>query len=61
MIRKVFKGFELNEKDNLWTSAGKGFAEGTLTMLAVNLTIAGAIYMIGKTRQGEVEIKKQGE
>lgn len=59
MMKKVFKGLEINEKDNAMTSIAKGGTEGALDGLIVTLAIAGVFYMIGKAQQKEVEIQTE--
>lgn len=59
MMKKVFKGLEINEKDNAMTAIAKGGTEGALDGLIVTLAIAGVFYMIGKTQQKEVEIQTE--
>lgn len=61
MIKKVFKGLELNETDNNWTAAGKGMAEGALNGLIFTLTISCALYLIGNSQKSKEEIEKLGE
>ena len=61
MIKKVFKGLEVNEKDNLFTALSKGIVEGVVTGAVGSLTIAGTLYLIGNVQKGKVEIQKLGE
>ncbi len=51
MMKKVFKGLEVNQKDNLATALSKGMVEGAIDGLVGSLVIAGVIYTIGKSKQ----------
>lgn len=59
MMKKVFKGLEINEKDNLWTAVAKGGTEGALNSFVGSILICGVIYGIGKYKQSKEVI--QGE
>lgn len=55
-MKNLFKGLELNEKDNLATAFGKGMVEGTLKSALTMTLIGGAVYLVGKACQTMDEI-----
>lgn len=50
MIKKVLKGLEINVNDNMPVAVSKGMVEGTINGTIVFLTIAGALYTMGKLK-----------
>lgn len=61
MVETVIKGLEINEKDNLKTSAAKEMTVGMIDSAIVIGAIALGMYAVGKFEQKSLNREEQGE